>query len=134
VDVNVLLENSAWGLSAADLTAYDEQFSCTGKGRRQQLLALQASLTGLSVSFTEVLHLAGTGAADQVNEQFYTLLQTSGQQVIRPHIALLYAFLNQYLFVLDDLNGLTDKHLSFFFQNVLQLQPGGVVPRPDQPI
>jgi hypothetical protein len=128
VDVNVLLENSAWGLSAADLTAYDEQFSCTGKGRRHQLLALQASLSGLSVSFTEVLHLAGTGAADQVNEQFYTLLQTSGQQVIRPHLALLYAFLNQYLFVLDDLNGLTDKHLSFFFQNVLQLQPGGVVP------
>jgi hypothetical protein len=128
VDMTVLLQNSAWGLSAADLTAYDEQFSCTGKGRRHQLLALQASLSGLSVSFTEVLNLAGTGAADQVNEQFYTLLQTSGQQVIRPHLALLYAFLNQYLFVLDDLNGLTSRHLGFFFNTVLQLQPGGVVP------
>src|SRR6185437_8919715 len=73
------------------------------------------------------LNLAGSGAADQVNEQFYSLLQTTGQQLIRPHLALLYAFLNQFLFVLDDLNGLTAKHLNYFFQNVLQLAPGDVV-------
>jgi hypothetical protein len=128
IDTSVLLQNSAWGLAEADLTTFDEQFSCTRKGTRSRLLALQSSLSGLTDSFMEVLNLAGTGAADQVNEQFYGLLQTTGQQVIRPHLALLYTFLNQYLFVLDDLNNLTDKHLSYFFQNVLSLQPGGVKP------
>ncbi len=130
VDMTVLLQNNAWGLQPGDLTVFDEEFSCTGKGSRSQLLALQSSLSGLTDSFTEVLNLAGSGAADQVNEQFYGLLQTTGQQVIRPHLALLYSFLNQYLNVLDDLNGLTDKHLAYFFQTVLQLAPGGV--KPDQ--
>jgi hypothetical protein len=128
VDMNVLLVNSAWGLTPADLTAYNEDFSCPGKSRRNQLLALQSALSGLTDSFAEVLNLAGAGAADQVNEQFYDVLLQTGQQIIRPHLALLYAFLNQFLYVLDDLNGLTEKHLNYFFQNVLRLAPGNVVP------
>jgi hypothetical protein len=127
IDPGVLLVNSAWGLAAADLTAYDEEFSCTGKSSRTQLLALQSSLNGLSVSFLEVLDLAGSGAADQVNQELYSLLLTTGQQTIRPHLALLYSFLNQYLNLLDDLNNLTDRHLNFFFQDVLQLAPGAVI-------
>ncbi len=129
VDMTVLLQNGAWGLTADDLTAYDTTFSCTGKSRRTQLLALQSSLSGLTDSFTEVLNLAGSGAADQVNDQqFTTLLQATGQQMIRPHLALLYAFLSQYLSVQGELNGLTDEHLQYFFQTVLQLAPDEVVP------
>jgi hypothetical protein len=128
IDMSILLENDAWGLSESDLTAYDETFSCTGRSRRSQLMAMQSTLSGLLGAFTEVMNLAGDGASDLVNKDLYTLLQVSGQQDVRPHLALLYSFLSQYLFALDDLNNLTEKHLSFFFQNVLQLSPGDVIP------
>jgi hypothetical protein len=130
VDTSVLLQNSAWGLTEADLTAYDVNFPCNLKSQRSQLLALQSSLSGLINYFTEVLSLAASGAAIQVNNptNLYNLLQISGQQDVRPHLALMYAFLSQFANVQNDLNNLTEGHLDFFFQNVLQLAPGNMNP------
>lgn len=128
LDMSGLLENEAWGLTAADLTLYDENFSCTLRSRRSQMLALQASLSGIVDYFTEVVTLAGAGAANLVNKDLTALLQVSGQQDTKPHLALLYSFLTQFLSVLKDLNKLTGCQLNFFFQQVLRLSPGSVVP------
>jgi hypothetical protein len=128
MNVSGLLVNSAWGLTEDDLTVYDETFSCTIKSTRSQLLAMQVSLSGLLTYFTEVITLAASGAADQVNDNLYGVLLSSGLANTPPHLALLYAFLDQYLNVVNDLNNLTQAHLNFFFQEVLQLSPGSVKP------
>lgn len=127
-DFGQLLANPSWGLAPDDL-AYQTDFSCAVKSRRSQLLALQQTISGLVNDFTNALEgLTGT-AADVVNDNLYSLLMgSSGQANTPPHLALLFSFLNQYLHALDDLNGLSQKHLDFFFQEVLNLSPGDAVP------
>jgi hypothetical protein len=132
IDLTPLLLNTAWNLTANDIIADEPAFQCTGRSRRTQLLAVEAELAEVVGTFADALATAGAGAANQVNDQqqFYQLLQTTGQQAIRPHLALLYAFLDQYLDLLQDFNGLTATQMSFMYQNVLQLSPGAL--QPDQ--
>jgi hypothetical protein len=132
IDLTPLLQNTAWNLTESDLIADEPAFPCTGRSRRTQLLAVEAELGEIVGTFADVLQTAGAGAADQVNnqQQFYQLLQTTGQQAIRPHLALLYAFLDQYLDLLQDFNALTATQMTYTYQNVLQLSPGAL--QPDQ--
>ncbi len=48
----------------------------------------------------------------------------------QPHMALLMAFLQLFKFLQNDLNQLPKRHLDFFYEEVLQLQPQ--VAQPDQ--
>ncbi len=128
MDLSALLVNSAWGLTTTDLTAYDSTFSCTTRSRRSQMLALQTAISGLAADFIDVIGLVTSGASDEVNEDLVGLLQSGGQANTPPHLAVLYSFLTQFQNVQGDLNNLTGDHLNFFYQNVLQLSPAGVVP------
>jgi len=128
MDLSALVANSAWGLTTADLTAYEETFSCTTRSRRSQMLALQSSISGIAADFTDVIALVTSGASDLVNDDLVALLQSGGQPNTPPHLALLYSFLTQFRNVQQDLNNLTGDHLTFFYQSVLQLAPAAVVP------
>jgi hypothetical protein len=128
MDPSPLLQNSAWGLTAADLTAYDQTFSCTTRSRRSQMLALQSSISGIATDFIDVISLVTSGASDQVNDNLVALLQSGGQANTPPHLAVLYSFLTQFQNVQGDLNNLTGDHLNYFYQNVLQLAPAAIVP------
>jgi hypothetical protein len=128
LSVGELQTNTVWGLTADDLTAYEAGFSCAVKSQRSQLLAVQAGISGLVDHFTDVQDLAAPGAADVVNNDLDGLLTNNGQQDTPPHLALLFSFLKQFLFVQADLNSLPRKHLDFFFQQVLSLAPGTAVP------
>ncbi len=128
MDLSSLLQNGAWGLGPADLTAYDETFSCTTRSRRSQMLALQSSISGIAADFIDVIGLVTTGASDLVNDDLVGLLQSGGQANTPPHLALLYSFLSQFQNVQQDLNNLTGAHLTYFYQRVLKLAPAAVVP------
>ncbi|HEV3325410.1 MAG TPA: hypothetical protein VG052_07375 [Puia sp.] len=127
-DISAIAGNPAWGLTPAALTAYETGFSCTVPSTRSQLLAVQAALSDIVDAFAEVMGLVADGAADLVNDDLYGLLQSNGQANVPPHLALLFSFLDQYLNVLNDLNGLTGEQLDFFFQQVLNLAPGPAIP------
>ncbi|HXB94534.1 MAG TPA: hypothetical protein VNU70_05225, partial [Puia sp.] len=127
-DISALSANGVWGLTPAMLAAYEEGFSCTVKSTRSQLLEVQAELSGVVNAFADVVDLTVDGISDLVNDQLYSLLQNNGQADTPPQLAVLYAFLVQFQKVLNDLNGLTQKQLNFFFQQVLQLSPGPSIP------
>jgi hypothetical protein len=130
IDLTPLLQNTSWDLTGDDLVADQPSFSCTGRSRRSQLLAVEAALATVAGIFVDAMETAGAGAADQVNQQFDQLLLTTGQGAIRPHLALLYALLKQYICLQNDLNSLMATQLSFTYQNILQLSPAAL--QPDQ--
>lgn len=123
-----LQANDAWGLSAADLTSYDADFSCGVPSRRSQLLALQEAISALMGDLTEVLRLVTPQAAGPVNNDLYSLLTGNGQASTPPHLALLFSFLNQFLQIQADLNSLPKKHLDFFYQQVMKVSPAASIP------
>lgn len=45
-----------------------------------------------------------------------------------PHIGLLLAFLDQFKLVQEDMNGLTERHLQFYFQDLLGQRPARMTP------
>ncbi|MBD2753194.1 baseplate J/gp47 family protein [Spirosoma validum] len=80
--------------------------------------------------------------ADRLDDIFRTFAKTIQQivgeaakqdilqptQTHEPHLALLYTFLRLLRRVTDDFNGLTQKHLDFYYRDVLKLQPKLLVP------
>ncbi len=127
-DLSGLTTNPVWGLTPAQLSAYESDFSYTVPSTRSQLLVVQAALSDIVNAFADVVDTGATGVADLVNKKLYTLLKNNGHADTPPHLAVLYAFLSQYQKVVKDLNGLTAKQLNFFFQQVLNLSPGPSVP------
>ncbi len=47
---------------------------------------------------------------------------------VPPHLGLLLSFLKTYQIVRDEFNGFTDRHLDFYYEDVLQLKPKNAVP------
>ncbi len=128
VDVTELGNAAVWQLETTDMYEFFEDFSCTKKSTRAQLLSLQSAVAGLMSAFTGVIAKIAGGAASLVNGDFYSLLQTSGEHDVSPHLALLFSFLNQFQLVQGDLNKFTRSHLDYFFQKVVRLKPSDTVP------
>lgn len=54
----------------------------------------------------------------------------SQEQIVDPHLSLLLSFLHLFELAKNDLNEITEKHLEFYYQKVLQLQERS--PEPDK--
>ena len=50
------------------------------------------------------------------------------QKKHQPHLALLFAFLNIFRFLQDDLNQFTRRHLDFFYKDILRFSAGPAIP------
>jgi len=127
-DLTGLTGNDVWGLTPALMAAYEEGFSPTIPSTRSQLMKVQSVLADIVNAFSDVVDLTVDGVADLVNNHLYRLLQNNGKADTPPHLAILYTFILQFQKVLQDLNGLTEKQLNFFFQEVLKLSPGPSIP------
>ena len=127
-DLTALAGNTVWELTPDLMAAYEMGFSSTVPNTRSQLLVVQAALANVVNSFADVVDLTVDGVADLVNNHLYSLLQNKGKADTPPHLAIVYSFISQFQKVLNDLNGLTEKQLNFFFQQVLNLSPGASIP------
>ena len=61
-------------------------------------------------------------------EESLTPLEADLQQKHEPHLALLFAFLDLFKYFQGDLNQLGQKHLDFFYKEVLSIVPKKAVP------
>lgn len=55
--------------------------------------------------------------------KFSTLKELESKATTSPHLALFLAFLRIFNIAQENLNSLTEKHLNFYYQHILQLKP-----------
>ncbi len=81
---------------------------------------LRASMHNLFTSIVNTFIYACT-YIQQLNAQAFTTTLSNGQ--LPPHLCLYFTFLTMLEQSQNDLNGFTQRHLNFFYENVLQLGP-----------
>ena len=121
-------ENDAWDIeSTQDLfSVYPGPLSSTvGKTALLQETAAEFLLHGNKV--LDVLREVVGEAPNWLNDSLEPLREDL-RQLHEPHLGLLFAFLQLFELFSDDLNGLSKKHLEFFFKDVLNLVPQKAVP------
>ncbi|MEO6039500.1 MAG: hypothetical protein ABIQ93_13890, partial [Saprospiraceae bacterium] len=60
--------------------------------------------------------------------EFYLLEAKNGERNHQPHIVLFVAFLHLFRHLQDQLNGLTQQHLDYYYGEILQLEKRGDLP------
>ncbi|GAB2577864.1 hypothetical protein [Spirosoma areae] len=104
-----------WGLASANEFRNGIQLQRPNNTDREPLWRLFLTFYGvLSVM------VAKTGKSFQ-----YALQSRSDHP---PHVTLLLSFLHLFRYVQSDLNALPEKHLLFYYQDVLRLQQRGAIP------
>jgi hypothetical protein len=79
--------------------------------------------------FASVFDLFTQNYAKIINEATSSLLKTLGNWNTHPaHYALFLAFLKLFRFAQADINTITQRHLDFYYKEVLQLLPKAAVP------
>jgi len=126
IELGALRENEAWHFTAKDLVQ-TQCFQPTAPTRRKQMIELHAVLTGLFSGLVNVIELSGKAAELSLEKSLFPLKEEF-QKLHAPHLALIFAFLKLFQHLQQDLNGITKKHLDFFYQDVLKLMPKAAVP------
>ena len=105
----------AWGLGSCQPTVDDTLFG----GEHATDQRIDAARTRLEAVFTPIYNvfLEVIGLAPRYFDQ-----DLSGRRDHEPHFALFVAFLRLYLVVRDDANKLTERHLDFYYEQVLGIE------------
>jgi hypothetical protein len=123
VDWQRLYVNQVWDLDTSDLYAINENFKVRGRNRIKKIIALRDSILSLLPSFMNVI-LAVSNSASLSLDQSILPLKKELQEKHTPHLAILFAFLNLFKYLQQDLNSFSKKHLDFFYKQVLQVKAG----------
>ena len=121
------LDADAWNLDIADLFEIDDSFKTGAYSKFQQINNLYEKCKTIFSPFFDTIKVI-TPEAENNLEQSLLPLKEELQKKHPPHLGLLFAFLNIFRHLQDDLNGYTRKHLDFFYKDVLQLNPKGASP------
>ena len=117
------LTQAPWSLLIEDIFSTDESITKIPGGNNGAILWMKEELNKLIYQL-----LGGLRAIAQAIPHH---LET-GLEVIKsrnePHLGLLFAFIRLFRYFQGDLNQLTQQHLDFFYQHVLQIKPKGIVP------
>lgn len=116
------LDAAAWNLDIADLFATDNSFKTGTISKFQQINNLYQQFKIISPPFSGAIKVI-TPEAENNLEQSLLPLKEELQKKHPPHLGLLFAFLNIFRQLQNDLNGFTRKHLDFFYKDVLQIKP-----------
>ncbi len=127
IDFMQLLANPVWNLDMTDLYTIDSSYLSGATSPETALILLEDKFIALFPVFPEVLKLIATEAELNINQSLLPL-QTSLQKNHPPHLALLFTFINIFQQLQDDLNGYTQKHLDFFYREVLLFKPADDIP------
>ena len=110
IDVTVLYSNYT-----------NEAFKALGTNNKERLVALQQEINTIIVAFTGIMLVLTDSAALSMDQAFFPLKEEL-KKLHPPHLAILFSFLKLFKYFQDDMNGITKKHLDFFYKNVLKLQ------------
>ncbi|MBN1209714.1 MAG: hypothetical protein JXB05_33000 [Myxococcaceae bacterium] len=106
-----------WGAFVGSVPANFEAFGAEALPELERLARALEYLRPLARSFPRALARMAEEAAEDLRR---TLTDWPQHE---PPMALLLAFLHLFRYALDSLNGLTARHLEYYFQEVLRLRP-----------
>ncbi|MEO9146844.1 MAG: hypothetical protein ABI237_14940 [Ginsengibacter sp.] len=120
------LDMEIWNIEANDLYAIDNSFQSDSNGiitysKFQRINNLFQNFKTISTPFFDSLKLICAEAKNNLELSLLPLKEEL-QKKHPPHLGLLFAFLNIFRQLQDDLNGYTRKHLDFFYKDVLQIK------------
>jgi hypothetical protein len=121
------LDADAWNLGIADLFEIDDSFKTGSYSKFQQINNLYKNFKTLFSPFLDSIKIICAQAENNIEPSLLPLKEEL-QKKHPPHLGLLFAFLNIFSHLQDDLNGYTRKHLDFFYKDVLQLKAQGASP------
>jgi hypothetical protein len=127
LDLSQIKNEEIWGIDP--LFAYlewNESFHYAATAREKALLLLQA-YQSIFQPFLDAIAAIAALAPDSIAESLQPLNEAYKKNHT-PHLGLLFAFLYLFSHVQQQLNGFTQKHLDFFFQQVLKLVPKPLTP------
>lgn len=107
-----------WRIPIEKIYSSDKSITAIPGGREGAVLWLKDELTD---SMFEMLRSLRQMAGEALNHLQASIEVFQGRH--EPHVGLLFAFLRLFGFFQGDLNRLTRKHLDFFYQQILQLEP-----------
>ena len=121
IDFSKLFDNKVWNLELADLYTIDNGFKTGTASKFKQLNNLYRQFIGIVSPFLDSIKIISAEAENNL-EQSLLPLKDELQKKHPPHLGLLFAFLNIFRHLQNDLNGYTRKHLDFFYKDVLQIK------------
>ena len=127
IDFLKLSTNPVWGLDTTMINAVDTSFSAGTTSAHQRLINLYDDMSALLTVFTDAVKALATAATNNLEQSFIPLKEEL-QKKHPPHLALLFAFLNMFRQLQNDLNQYTKKHLDYFYKDILQFQSQAAVP------
>jgi hypothetical protein len=110
------LNQQIWGLKINDLI---RPLDYPNFNREELVKTLNENVFS---KFQNILRQISQFAPDYISESLYPLQEAFRKQH-EPHLALLFTFLELFKYVQGDMNRLSEKHLDFFFMQVLRVKP-----------
>ena len=121
IDFSKIGDNPVWNLVATDLYAIDNSFKTVTYSKFQQINNLFQKFKTISLPFFDAVKIVSAEAENNLEPSLLPL-KDELQKKHPPHLGLLFAFLNIFRQLQNDLNGYTRKHLDFFYKDVLQIK------------
>jgi hypothetical protein len=119
IEFTELFDNKVWNIDQADMYSIDTSFSKGTNSKFKKINNLYGEIKALYPVFLDVVKTLSAEAEKNLEKSF-TQLKDEFQQNHKPHLALLFAFLNIFRQLQDDLNKYTRKHLDFFYKDILK--------------
>ena len=127
IDFLKLSGNPVWGLDPTALSATDTSFPAGTTSARQRMINLYTNINTLQTVFSDAVKTLSAASEDNLETSFIPLKEEL-QKKHPPHLALLFAFLNMFRQLQNDLNQYTRKHLDYFYKEILQFKAEDAVP------
>ena len=127
IDFLKLSNNPVWGLDTTTLSAIDTSFSSLTISARQRLINLYTEFSNLLTVFNDEIKTLSAASENNLERSFIPLKEEL-QKKHQPHLALLFAFLNMFRQLQNDLNQYTRKHLDYFYKDILKFQSEEALP------
>lgn len=112
-----------WSLPIEDIFSTNETIQEASAGNKGAIFWLSEQLKNLFNQIVVILQ--------QIAHEIPSHLESSLEALKKqhePHLGLLFAFIHLFKHFQGDLNNLTQKHLDFFYKQILQIKPKGLVP------
>ena len=127
IDFLKLSGNPVWGLDSTALSAIDTSFSAGTVSARQRMINLYTDFSTLLTVFSDAVKTLSAASEKNLEGSFIPLKEEL-QKKHPPHLALLFAFLNMFRQLQNDLNQYTRKHLDYFYKEMLQFKAEEAIP------
>ena len=104
---------AVWSLKLMDLYVGDPE--------APKIMTLASEITTVFGQFMSIIKQLNSLAPEYISQSLLPL-EEAYQKFHEPHLGLLFSFLELFRYFQEDLNKLTEKHLDFFYRQVLRIK------------